>query len=378
MVNASLETTPVAFDRAQRMSSTSIKRLLLVEDNPGDARLLREMFKDQGSHDTEVTHVESMSQAEAQLAEHAVDIILLDLGLPDAQGLGAVLRAHAAAPHVPLVVLTGLEDNPLAVNALQQGAQDYLIKGQIEPRGLLRALRYAIERKILEEALLGEKQRAQVLLERTMHAGEQERKRLAAEIHDGPVQQLTALDIRLETLRDRIGSADSKTVGLVERVQAGMQTSIGDLRRMMVELHPPALRERGLEAALGDYMQGVQRASGVLCQLECDIAGRLEPDIETTMYRIAQEALVNVVKHANAKTVVVSIHAGDHHIELEVRDDGAGFRFDPDQTLPAKGEHYGLIGMRERAEMVGGSLEIHSIPFAGTTIRATSPMGVSP
>jgi PAS domain S-box-containing protein len=141
------------------MSTASLERLLLVEDNPGDARLLREMFKEQGSHDTEVTHVESLAEAEKHLAAREFDIILLDLGLPDAEGLGAVRRARAAAPRVPLVVLTGLDDESLAVQALQEGAQDYLVKGQIESRGLLRALRYAIERKNMEEALFVEKER---------------------------------------------------------------------------------------------------------------------------------------------------------------------------------------------------------------------------
>ena len=90
---------------------------------------------------------------------------MLDLGLPDAQGLEAVRRAHAAAPRVPLVVLTGLDDESLAAQALQEGAQDYLIKGQIRStRGLLRALRYAIERKTMDEALFVEKERAQVTL----------------------------------------------------------------------------------------------------------------------------------------------------------------------------------------------------------------------
>ena len=122
------------------------------------------MFNEPGAHNTELTHVQCMSEAEKHLAERAVDIILLDLGLPDAQGLGAVRRAHAAAPHVPLVVLTGLDDEALAAQALQEGAQDYLIKGQIETRGLLRALRYAVERKTMEEALFVEKERAQVTL----------------------------------------------------------------------------------------------------------------------------------------------------------------------------------------------------------------------
>src|SRR5580658_1607860 len=132
------------------MIKKSIKSLLLVEDNPGDARLFRETFKDQGSHDTELTHVKSIFEAEKYLAAHSVDIIILDLGLPDAQGLEAVRRVHAAAPRVPLVVLTGQDDELLATQALQEGAQDYLVKGQIEARGLLRALRYAVERKLME------------------------------------------------------------------------------------------------------------------------------------------------------------------------------------------------------------------------------------
>ena len=146
------------------MNKKSIELLLLVEDNPGDARLLREMFGEHGAHKIKLMHVECMSEAEKHLAEHLFDIILLDLGLPDAQGLAAVRRAHAAAPRIPLVVLTGLDDDSLSAQALREGAQDYLIKGQIETRGLLRALRYAVERKIMEEALFVEKERAQVTL----------------------------------------------------------------------------------------------------------------------------------------------------------------------------------------------------------------------
>ncbi|MGA2945659.1 MAG: EAL domain-containing protein [Xanthobacteraceae bacterium] len=130
----------------------SVKKILVVEDNPGDARLLHEMLKENASLIIEL--VTCMSEAEASLAAGTIDIILLDLGLPDAQGLEAIRRAHASAPHVPLVVLTGLDDESLAAEALQLGAQDYLIKGQIETRGLLRALRYAVERKTMESVAL--------------------------------------------------------------------------------------------------------------------------------------------------------------------------------------------------------------------------------
>lgn len=146
------------------MSPNSATSLLVVEDNPGDARLLREMLNELGPQNTQITYAECMSEAEKHLRTHTVDIVLLDPGLPDAQGLEAVRRAQAAAPHVPLVVLTGLDDESLATGALQEGAQDYLIKGQVEARGLQRALRYAVERQVMEEALLVEKERAQATL----------------------------------------------------------------------------------------------------------------------------------------------------------------------------------------------------------------------
>jgi len=150
------------------MKEKSIGTVLLVEDNPGDARLLREMFNEQGSADAQLTHVECMGDAETYLAEHPVDIVLLDLGLPDARGLETVRRARRGAPHAALVVLTGLDDESLAAQSLREGAQDYLVK---QPdhiygglHGLLRALRYAVERQALKEALFAEKERAQVAL----------------------------------------------------------------------------------------------------------------------------------------------------------------------------------------------------------------------
>ncbi len=147
--------------------------------------MLRKMLEEHGSCRTELINVECMSAAEKHLADHAVDIVLLDLGLPDTQGLEAIRRAHSAAPGVPLVVLTGLDDESLAVQALQLGAQDYLIKGQIEQRGLMRALRYAIERKAMERAALA-------MAQQIAHSAE----------HDF----LTGLPNRM-LLNDRVGQA---------------------------------------------------------------------------------------------------------------------------------------------------------------------------
>ncbi len=143
------------------MSRAQVVRVLLIEDNPGDAVLLREMLKELDSPQIDITHADCMKNAEQHLAKEGFDAILLDMGLPDCSGLHSIRKTREAAPRTPLVVLTGLNDESVALQALQNGAQDYLIKGASESHGLRQALRYAIERKTLEEALFIEKETAQ-------------------------------------------------------------------------------------------------------------------------------------------------------------------------------------------------------------------------
>jgi DNA-binding response OmpR family regulator len=125
----------------ERKFMSDTLRVLLIEDNAGDAKLLREMLGKEGAGSFELTHLLRLSEAVAHLAKGGVDVVLLDLGLPDGHGLDTVRRAHAVAPDVPVIVLTGLDDEALAAAAMAAGAQDYLVKGQIESRALPRALR---------------------------------------------------------------------------------------------------------------------------------------------------------------------------------------------------------------------------------------------
>ena len=124
------------------MRKRSIEKVLLVEDNLGDARLIREIFRQQLSNYSKLSHVETMEGAERHLSTHSVDLVLLDLGLPDEQGLGAIRRVHAVAPKVPVVVMTGLDDDEVAVQALEEGVQHYFVKSEVATRGLSRPLHY--------------------------------------------------------------------------------------------------------------------------------------------------------------------------------------------------------------------------------------------
>src|SRR6202041_3274091 len=145
-------------------------QVLLVEDNAGDVRLLREMFSKERAESFELTHCLRMGEAELHLAKGGVDIVLLDMGLPDGHGLDTVRRAHAAAPGVPMIVLTGLDDEALAAEAMKAGAQDYLIKGQIESRALPRALRHAVERHQLDQRLRDQQFYTRSLIESNVDA----------------------------------------------------------------------------------------------------------------------------------------------------------------------------------------------------------------
>ena len=132
---------------------SEIIRVLLIEDNPGDARLIREMLAEAGGGRFKLECADRLSTGLERLVERGIDIVLLDLGLPDSQGFYTFAKAYVQAPRVPIVVLSGLADEQLAIKTVQEGAQDYLVKGQIENNLLVRAMRYAIERKQAEEAL---------------------------------------------------------------------------------------------------------------------------------------------------------------------------------------------------------------------------------
>lgn len=143
-------------------------RVLLVEDNPGDARLFAELVKDTGAGQWKLTQVGRLSHALDRLSREPFDVVLLDLSLPDADGLETVIRAHAESPKVPIVVLTGHDDESLAVRAVRAGAQDYLVKGRLDGDLLVRSIRYATERGRAIEALERREEHYRSLIENSM------------------------------------------------------------------------------------------------------------------------------------------------------------------------------------------------------------------
>jgi two-component system NarL family sensor kinase len=211
------------------------------------------------------------------------------------------------------------------------------------------------------------------LLDTVLRTSEEERKLLAAELHDGPIQRLAGLGYRLERARNRLdrGNAEGASA-LLGELQDGLSEETRRLREMMAELRPPVLDQRGLDSALRDHAAAFERSWGVGCSVRASLDQRLDPDIETVLYRVAQEALANVAKHAHAEQAWVSLRARNGSVVLEVGDDGVGF--DPlYATTNGRGDHFGLTAMRERVEMAGGHWEIHSTPGEGTRVVAEFP-----
>jgi signal transduction histidine kinase len=225
-----------------------------------------------------------------------------------------------------------------------------------------------------------------------MEARERERTRWAREIHDESIQGIGALRLRLANARD---INDGETLRqAVDTVLEGLGTEIDQLRHLITELRPAALDDLGLAAALQALARRAQAIDGLEVKIELDLAPqepaeangdgaeerRLDPELESTIYRVVQEALTNVSRHAEAKSAVVSISEREGVVRVSVTDDGKG---PPEESrLGPRGDGleggFGMSGMRERAELVGGELEMVAAPERGTTVRLTVPVAGRP
>jgi signal transduction histidine kinase len=203
-------------------------------------------------------------------------------------------------------------------------------------------------------------------LRRAVEAQELERRRLARELHDEIGQDLTSLLLSLRTIDEAQGPDELKeaTGALRELVVTALQ----DVRRLAVELRPKALDDFGLVPALERLGSTFQEQTGMVVDLEDQLGSeRLPSDVETSFYRIVQEALTNVVKHAQARTVSILLMRKKERAAAIVEDDGRGF------DTRAATEGLGLLGIRERLDLLGGQLVIESTPGSGTTIVAEVP-----
>ena len=261
----------------------------------------------------------------------------------------------------------------------QKQSQDALQKAweELEQRvqertGELAEANRALQEEVNERRRI-ERERVQ-LLRRIVSTQEDERRRISRELHDHLGQRLTALRLKLEGLKEQCGE-QAELCGQIEQLQEIAVNLDAEVDFLAWELRPSVLDDLGLTVALANFVQEWSKHFGVPTEFHTTglAQERLSQEVETNLYRIAQEALNNIAKHAAATSVDVLLERRDNHAVLIIEDNGRGF--DPDQvTISLSGRGMGLIGMRERAALVGGTVEIESQPGEGTTVFVRTPV----
>jgi two-component system sensor histidine kinase UhpB len=480
-------------------------RILMVQANPDDARLLREHLETDHrvGEVFQVVVVDRLALALQSLHRADVEAVLLDLSLPDSQGIGTLTRMHAEKPGLPIVVLSSVDDEVLGLQLLRAGAQDYLVKEEITGSLLRRSLRYAVERKRAEvelrrseiflesivenipdmifvkdarelrfvrfnkagEELLGharrnligksdydffpadeadfftradrdvlrnrevldipeepiltkgkglrylhtkkipildendhplyllgiseditERKRAENELQRSFEllrtlsqrlevVREQERTRIARELHDELGVRMTCMKMDLSRLLAMMREPLFPREKMEEKIRSmgtEVDTTIAEVQRLASELRPGLLDDLGLVAAIEWQCQDFERRSGIRCLCEASFDEiKISPSRATAAFRICQEALINIARHAKATFVRVLVKESGDDVLIEVQDNGQGI---PAEKVNEAGS-LGLLGMKERSMAIGGRLEIAGWPGKGTTVTLRFPCG---
>ncbi len=466
--------------------------VLLIEDNSGDARLIREQLRDATESTFSLNVVTNLAEGLAALSQQVYNILLLDLSLPDSFGLDTLKTVRSNNQDIPIVVLTGFDDQMLGVQALQLGAQDYLLKNDSHPKLLSRTIRYAIERHNIEAALrqsqeeyrslindvfdtttvgvlildrdfkivwvnsaievyfgisrdelLGQDKRiliedklkcifadidgyansllsayrdnafdrrleCQVTAEgerqerwlehwsqpiragiyaggRIEHysditqrkmieaserekaqklAAAEERQRLARELHDSVSQTLFTSTVMSESALRQWDTNPKKAHDLLAQLQQLTTSALSEMRLLLLELRPASLTQVGLPNLIQQLAATLQSRTAIEISTALDEIPTLLPDVQVALYRTVQEALNNIIKHAQATHVIIRLEWSNQKLILTISDNGKGF--DPTTTKPTS---LGMNIMRERAESIDATISIGSSLGEGTRIQ---------
>ncbi|HEU0298395.1 MAG TPA: hybrid sensor histidine kinase/response regulator [Longimicrobium sp.] len=377
------------------MTAEPAVRILLVEDNPGDARLLRETLRDAESLRFDLVHAARMAEALERLGDVPPDVVLLDLSLPDAHGLETVATMLKAAPGVPIIVLTGLSDETVAVHAVQAGAQDYLVKGTVEGPTLGRAIRYAMERKRLElerAELLHNEQEARAAAEAAVNARDEVLRIVAHDIGNA----LSAVKIHAMVL-ERIlgpGAAQDEARRRTEAIRHLAQ-QMDRLRQDLLDVAAIEAGRLSFEPVEMDVCLAVEEVMGTVAAAAQEKGLRMEAPVPAGLPAVWADAerihqvLGNLVGNAVKFTpeggaVEVRCVLEDGFVRVSVADTGPGIsgeqlanvfdRFWQARSTRRAGAGLGLAIAKGIVEAHGGGITVRSEPGQGATFTFTLPV----
>ena len=342
--------------------------ILIVDDNASARETLVAMLENQQYR---IELAEDGFHALQILQQLQPDLILLDVMMPGMDGFEVCRRIRAAPQlaEVPIIMLTALDDRASLLQGIEAGADDFLIKpvDRYELTARVRTITRLNRYRILKE----QRENLREMTERLITAQEQERQHISRELHDDLGQALTLHMISLRNLQNDLSLANEE---LFERLQALHDQTYDifiKIRGLAQDLRPPILDALGLKVSMQTYCTEFTRRTHLPITFEVDEALPVLPDIyNITLYRVLQEALSNIVKHANANHVWVDLSREDNNIILTVQDNGLGFN-----TKKAQSNGMGLSNMRERVTIAGGHFSISSDQRRGTilTVQFTLP-----
>ena len=370
----------------------ALTRLLLVDDARADFLWLEQMLRRVPGPPRVLDWVSRFEAAEHAIAGNSHDLCFIDFRLGPDSGLDLIRAARRQGMLKPIIMLTGHGSEAVDIAATEAGANDYLVKGEFDHVLLGRTMRYAARnaRALAELGLRLEQQQAlsadlivaterraraeaelSQVLHRTVLDQEAERQRIARELHDSLGQSLTLLQLGLDGL-GRAEPAARLHVAELKRIADGLGHEIN---RLAWEIRPTALDDLGLSAAIRHLLDTWAERSNLVFDVHLELDGRrLEAPVETTLYRVLQEAVTNVARHAGAARVGIILEATVQEVRLIIEDDGRGFCWDGASADGPPSGRLGLLGIRERLSLVGGTLEVETSPGRGTTLFCRVPL----
>lgn len=344
-------------------------RILLVDDDEGLLILMADALRADGY---EISTAQSGAAALDWMDGSPPDLMLLDLKMQDMDGTALLKRLKERRLPVPFIVVTGRGDEKVAVATMKEGALDYVMKDT----GLLDLLPGVIKRaltNIERDRALASAQADSRRLEREIIAvSEQERHNIGADLHDGLGQQLTAIELICAGLKEDIGGIQPDLGARVDQMGKMLREAIGQTRILARGLVPVREDPDALRIALAELAEQITSSGHIRCRLECPAPVPIrEASVAGHLYRIAQEAVNNAVKHSKASEIVIRFRQTKGGPWLQISDNGSG--------MPKTDSHnqgVGLRMMRHRAGAIGANLSVSSTRDSGVTITCALPAKV--
>ena len=344
-------------------TSGQSRSILVVDDDEGLLILMAESLRAEGY---DVATADSGKSARAWLQKHTPDLMLLDLKLKDSDGPALVANLQREKTLVPFLIVTGQGDEKAAVEIMKQGALDYVMKDT----GMLDLLPAIVKRALAsldqDKALASAQSEHKRLEHEVLAVSERERHSIGADLHDGLGQQLTAIELMCTLLKADAAGHPHLAKG-VDTISKMLREAIAQTRFLARGLVPVGSDPDALQIGLTELAGRMNAVGSVRCAFDCPKPVTVsDPAVAGHLYRIAQEAVNNAIKHARAKHVTIRLQQRDGALTLEIADDGTGM------VKPRTGLGLGVI--QHRAKVIGGELTITSKRGEGVRVACRLPL----